>query len=394
MLYYRDVTVDVECVRSGLYCIKTYWKVPQRTTFSSNDGFSFSEIPPLRPNYNFHSQTNATQTSTEQKLAEYNVEFTIEKQPCTYTLRVIFEKSKTNIVASLTLTRAMRKPATKELNGMNTNCATEKKCDTEVELQPQPSAVWANLSWSKKLVQTLKKSWISDHWISDKFDGRFSSDLVFSSVASDWKPLNCLLWIEFEIYSGGEKNTLRDLVKLFNQQHHCDVQFTFDDSQSIGAHISILSTRSPVFSAMFQHQMQETKTGQVHIEDVNLDVFKELLYYIYCGRTSKPLNEVTAQPLFVAADKYDIEDLRKECVDSLLTCIRIDNVIRFLVWAHLHSVDVLEKSALTFIASHGNEVCLLKDWEELTKNYPDLCLLATRRIIEHMTHALSLKETK
>jgi speckle-type POZ protein len=51
-----------------------------------------------------------------------------------------------------------------------------------------------------------------------------------------------------------------------------------------------------------------------------------------------------------------------------------------MAWAHLHSIDKLKEAALTFVALHGKEICQLDDWERLIKNYPDLCLLATRRM--------------
>ena len=35
------------------------------------------------------------------------------------------------------------------------------------------------------------------------------------------------------------------------------------------------------------------------------DVFQQLLYFIYSGRTKTPLTEDNVQPLYVAAEKYD-----------------------------------------------------------------------------------------
>ena len=74
---------------------------------------------------------------------------------------------------------------------------------------------------------------------------------------------------------------------------------------------------------MFQQEMTEKKTGQVNIIQ-NIQPDKQLLHYIYSGRLFVPLTETTAQPLFVAVDKYNIfSDLKEECVDFLLTCILV-----------------------------------------------------------------------
>jgi hypothetical protein len=199
------------------------------------------------------------------------------------------------------------------------------------------------------------------------------------------KPLTCLLWLEFETIAGGEKNALKQLTELYVQQNNCDVQFNLQDDQHIGGHSHILVARSPVFAAMFQHEMKETKTGQVSIQDIQPDIFKQLLQYIYSGRLSLPLTETTAQRLFEAADKYDIGDLKEECVSFLLTCVRMDTVINLMAWAHLHFVDELKQLALEFTVLNAKEVCILKDWEMLTKNYPHLCVMVTRHITDRMS---------
>ncbi|EFX77450.1 hypothetical protein DAPPUDRAFT_26434, partial [Daphnia pulex] len=150
--------------------------------------------------------------------------------------------------------------------------------------------------------------------------------------------------------------------------------------QHIGGHSHILVARSPVFAAMFQHEMKETKTGQVSIQDIQLDIFKQLLHFIYSGRLSLPLTETSAKRLFEAADKYDIGDLKEECIAFLLTCISVNNVINLMAWAHIHSVDQLTEETLKFASFHGKEISKQRDWENLTKNYPEVCLEATRRI--------------
>ncbi|KAK4015109.1 hypothetical protein OUZ56_030099 [Daphnia magna] len=130
---------------------------------------------------------------------------------------------------------------------------------------------------------------------------------------------------------------------------------TFDEineDEPIGGHVILLSARSSVFAAMFHGGMQETSTRKVCIKDIKLDIFKQLLHYIYSGRTSTKLSEENAQPLFVAADMYDIEDLKDECVQFLLTCIKLENAINLMAWVHVHEVDSLKEAALAFVASH------------------------------------------
>ena len=163
------------------------------------------------------------------------------------------------------------------------------------------------------------------------------------------------------------------------------MRFIFKNGESVGSHVNILSSRSPVFAAMFTHDMKETITRQVKIEDIQPDIFKQLLYYMYAGQLEKRMGRKSAKLLYVAADKYDIEDLKNECVCHLTTSIHLYNVLDLMTWAHLHSIEDMKETALVFMSIHGKEICKQRDWESLTKNYPDLCVIATRRIMENMT---------
>ncbi|XP_045032741.1 BTB/POZ domain-containing protein 6-like [Daphnia magna] len=236
----------------------------------------------------------------------------------------------------------------------------------------QSAAVWARVGRCQKIILDQLPYIV---WKSETFP-----------VIPDWDAteIPCQFWIKF-YQSVGEINAIHEEVgqftNLYVNQLNCDVTFSFheiNEDEPIGGHVIVLLARSSVFAAMFYDRMQETSTRKVCIKDIKPDIFKQLLHYIYSGRTSTKLSEENAQPLFVAADMYDIEDLKDECVQFLLTCIKLENAINLMAWAHVHAVDSLKEAALAFVASHGKEICKQDDWERLIKSYPDLCLLATR----------------
>ena len=201
---------------------------------------------------------------------------------------------------------------------------------------------------------------------------------------------SCKYWIDFQLWfkltdHHAEKNALQQLSALYVNQTHCDINFCLENGQRVGGHKCILSTRSPVFAAMFQHEMQEAKTGQVVITDIEPDAFKELLYFIYSSKLRTPLTEAKAKLLFVAADKYDIEDLKTICLCFLLPFIRVDNVIYLMVWAHNYSVGKLKKAALKFVAANFVKVCLTEEWAPFVRDYPDLHVLVTREMMKKKT---------
>lgn len=70
------------------------------------------------------------------------------------------------------------------------------------------------------------------------------------------------------------------------------------------AHKAVLATRSPVFSAMFEHQMEESRRGRVEIPDIDPDVFHEMLKFVYTGNT--PQLQGMADDLLAAADKVKL----------------------------------------------------------------------------------------
>ena len=69
----------------------------------------------------------------------------------------------------------------------------------------------------------------------------------------------------------------------------------------IPVHKAILAARSPVFAAMFQHDLEENKQGFVSITDLDIDVLREMLRFIYTGKVTKL--ETMADSLLAAADK-------------------------------------------------------------------------------------------
>lgn len=59
-----------------------------------------------------------------------------------------------------------------------------------------------------------------------------------------------------------------------------------------------------MFAAMFEHEMEERKRNRVDITDVDHEVLREMLRFIYTGRA--PNLDKMADDLLAAADKVHI----------------------------------------------------------------------------------------
>ena len=92
-----------------------------------------------------------------------------------------------------------------------------------------------------------------------------------------------------------------------------DAEFVFvgeEGEETLCAHRFILSARSPVFAAMFTSDMLESKTGRVEIKNVDVNLFKHFLKFIYTGKLETSARNLD---LLALADKYEIETLRELC---------------------------------------------------------------------------------
>ncbi|XP_046441445.1 speckle-type POZ protein-like B [Daphnia pulex] len=186
-----------------------------------------------------------------------------------------------------------------------------------------------------------------------------------------------------KIQSQIERNVIKTMggfASMFHDQHRCDVQFHFKDGKSIGAHILILSISSPVFSAMFQSGLLESQTREVNIIDTELDIFWQLLDYLYTGSAPKLSDENIAKLLFEAADKYAVENLKSECLEALQERVRLDNVVNLMVWSDFRSIKSVFDVALEFTVNNFRKLIVQADFEDFLKSYPDLCLMVMKRV--------------
>lgn len=258
----------------------------------------------------------------------------------------------------------------------------------EASSRHRPKSMSVSVDGGRKLIlKSAKNTEDSGLWQTNEF---IIKNQVFSGQKDKSQPisLSLVFLIEFESL---EKKMLNNPFERFLEQVDCDVKFIFEDGQKIEGHVGVLAEKSPVFAAMFQHGMQEAKTGEVHIEDVDPVVFEQLLYYMYAGDTKIPLTEALAQSLYVISDKYDVADLKEKCLNFLLSSIQPDNVISMLVWSERCFVDKIKAECLSFSVKRGQEI-FLKDivgWNEMVKFHPDLNTTVIRSIIEKVADSVN-----
>ncbi|XP_014744879.1 PREDICTED: speckle-type POZ protein [Sturnus vulgaris] len=96
--------------------------------------------------------------------------------------------------------------------------------------------------------------------------------------------------------------------------------------QEFKGHKAILAARSPVFSAMFEHEMEESK--------------KRMPWAV-------PRDNSRGNSMVLS--QYALERLKVMCEDALCSNLSVENAAEILILADLHSADQLKTQAVDFI---------------------------------------------
>ncbi|KAF7063302.1 hypothetical protein CFC21_069829 [Triticum aestivum] len=142
---------------------------------------------------------------------------------------------------------------------------------------------------------------------------------------------------------------------LLESKDGADVAFQVG-GEILLAHRSVLAARSPVFKAELFGAMRERAGDPIEIHDIEADVFKSLLHFIYTDSLPQ-VDVVTANHLLVAADRYDIERLKLICQDKLCNHIGTKMVATSLALAEQHNCHGLKEACFDDGYQHLKSSC-------------------------------------
>ena len=162
------------------------------------------------------------------------------------------------------------------------------------------------------------------------------------------------------------RNFMENMEEIFKVGKFTDVTIDCQGKQ-FQCHKAILAGRSSVFDAMFSPNFKEGIENKVEVVDVSADIFEEILRFIYSGEVRHL--KAGAKHLLVAAEKYNLVDLKKFCEESLCVNMTVENVLDLIELADLHDAANLRATALEFIGKNAKEVSAQKGWRE---KIPDL----------------------
>lgn len=163
--------------------------------------------------------------------------------------------------------------------------------------------------------------------ILSKFMDEESADIVFEVVEGERTTTNCI-----QQYCKRSKTTIR-----------------------IHAHRFILQQFSSTLDELCEPRGDGMTT--ISITDVDPNVFKRMLFYMYGGKLSNDDMKQHAKSIIDVVDKYGIVGLKLEAEAAYVTSetITIDNVIDKLLYADSKNLALLKEAEMDYLVRNGKE---------------------------------------
>lgn len=249
-----------------------------------------------------------------------------------------------------------------------------EQADDHLRIINRPCRTWKKITLvqSNKKVHVNLKIDLIDLSLNNKslLDRKFEN---FSLPLEQMiRPNFCLQYSRFkvriEVYHEDQSasDMVKDYAQLLERNNFTDVNFVIDD-EKFSAHRLVLSARSSVFAAMFNSNMMEKNNGLVEITDIQSNIFKHLLRFIYCSKVDDvDLSELLK--LMLAGDKYSIKSLITVCEERISQQLTVDNVMDILITADLARAGVLKKECKEFVFKNRNEVIDTEGYKNFVKS--------------------------
>ncbi|XP_074272585.1 BTB/POZ domain-containing protein At4g08455 [Silene latifolia] len=138
----------------------------------------------------------------------------------------------------------------------------------------------------------------------------------------------------------------------------------------VPAHKAVLASRSPVFKAMLEIEMEESRSGTINISDVSYDALRSFVNYLYTGEAC--LDEQMGYDLLVLAEKYEVKHLKTYCERFLVSKLNWDNAVASFSFAHQHNAKQLLESALSMITDNMDNLTKTEEYTHLVEKDPRL----------------------
>lgn len=145
-------------------------------------------------------------------------------------------------------------------------------------------------------------------------------------------------------------------------------------NQEFKVYKGLLTSQSPVFAAMFDNQAnKESQENSVRIEDIDAQVFKEILEFMLTDRFDySVLSNINLKDILAVADKYMLQRLKALCEEALYEALTVENSVEHLLLADLHHGNQLKNATMDFIILNMSDVIKTDSYMSMKLTLPQL----------------------
>jgi len=155
-----------------------------------------------------------------------------------------------------------------------------------------------------------------------------------------------------------EGSATRKVLKFLESGQGCDVTFKTKDDTEVKAHKFILMDGSPVFKAMFESGMSETKSREIKVEDIDDETMRELLKLMYSDDPTpiELMPPKLLKKLLYAAEKYELDWIKSYCGYILSESCDVETAPSLHKLAKRYRLEELEKEVTDFASANFAEI--------------------------------------
>lgn len=158
----------------------------------------------------------------------------------------------------------------------------------------------------------------------------------------------------------------------------------------VPAHKTLLASRSPVFKAMLENEMEESKSGTIKISEVSYDALRSFVLYLYTADV--PLDEFMACELLILADKYQVKQLKSHCENFLISKLNTDNAFMCLSFSSQHNAKNLHEASVSLITENMDKLTKQEEYQELLDKDPRLIVTIYEAYLAKQVNTAANKE--
>uniref|UniRef100_A0A0N5BC92 BTB domain-containing protein n=1 Tax=Strongyloides papillosus TaxID=174720 RepID=A0A0N5BC92_STREA len=167
---------------------------------------------------------------------------------------------------------------------------------------------------------------------------------------------------------GGPLNMfLNDMSRMLDSSKFYDCIIKVGDSE-INVHKCILATRSKVFRLTLENKSSEFESNIIEMNDFRLEVVKEMVNYLYTGRSPR-IDKMPFEMLEIA-EAYKLAGLKMIATESLLNILNLENVCEYLEKSEICSAEILKEFCLRYIYLNADEIIKSEKWSRIVNLYP------------------------